>query len=319
MASKNASYFFFFFKARCMLSALEMKEEQLWSLGVSYGFHWESTSEGLTIVIKVSQIVRKPKMSLVFFFRSQLFPWRALWITSLPPSSHILEGTCSQLTSRPTSIKCWRTSLVVTPWQAVQARIWMGWDRVGWGVVLWNICCVTSSGESPILAFLLLLMLEKREFSLETRPSKGMKAWVFPFYVISTFLTFKSNILLWPSVSRNLLKYLLLWGAGRRYLMFGRVWLFIWWYWLAKHHLTRNKIESPNSFGWQQETLLFYTFSFHFSNQYYFNFNKRTQSKEWKTKSLNVLCFLNKQKNLFKLIYTNTHTHTYTQPYFSKP
>ena len=125
---KESILFFFFFKTRCMLSALEMKEKQLWSLDISYRFHWESTS---STVIKVSQIVRKPKISLMFFFRSQLFPWRALLITSLPLSSHILEGTCSQLTSKPTNIKCWRTSLLVTPWQAVQARIWMGWDRVG--------------------------------------------------------------------------------------------------------------------------------------------------------------------------------------------
>ena len=98
--------------------------------------------------------------------------------------------------------------------------------------------------------------------------------------------------------------------------MFGLVWLFIWWYWLAKHHLTRSKIESPNSFGWQHETLLFYTFSFDFSNRYYFNFKRRSQSKEWRTRSLNVLCFLNKPKTSSNS-FTQIHTHTYTYNHIS--
>ena len=84
-------------------------------------------------------------------------------------------------------------------------RLLRPWDSPGKNT---GVGCHILWG-SPILAFPLMLILEKGEFSLETRPSKGVKAWVFPIYVISTFLTYKSNILFWPSVSRNLLKCLL--------------------------------------------------------------------------------------------------------------
>ena len=188
----------------------------------------------------------------------------------------------------------------------------VGPGGVGGSVVEYLLCYifwrVTYSGL-PSSAH-----VREKRILLRNKTQQRNESLGFPILCYKHLLNILRVILLWPSVSRNLLKYLLPWGAGERYLMFCLVWLFIWWHWLAKHHLTRSKIESPNSFGLLQETLLFYTFSFHFSNQYYFNFNKRTQSKERKTKSLNVLCFLNKQKtssNLFTQMHTHIHTHNH--------